>query len=455
MCLLLKRRVLQILGKLSTPFADHHALWVHLIRGGIGSLAIKLGYVVLQFAISIALARLLEPAGYGAYSYVVALVGLLAVPANLGFPTYLTRVVAVYLEKGERSLLQGLLIGSRQLVALAATVLAATSIIVLEVSDGAMSGIERQIVAAGMLLLPLYALGETISGGIRGLGHVLLAQIPNQLIRPGLFLAFTLFMVAIGSAMTPTRAILAHAAAASLAVILGNSLLRLAARSALGNPKPQFAIKDWLLGALPFSLLAGAQLLNHYTDVIMLGMMMGDEPVGLYRVAIQMSDGLNMILLAITAAIAPQLARLSSRGDWQSVQRLLVTAHRFGIALLLPICGLLVFFREPFLQLAFGREYLASSGALLILIIGRVVYATVGFSGTALSMFGRPGIAAFANLLSVGANIVLNLMLIPTFGIMGAALATIVSDFAVNLMLSILLWIKYGLNITAFGKSRL
>lgn len=444
---------MQVRKRLSSRSIGQDGLRAQLLRGGMGSLVIKLIYVILQFATSIGLARFLEPAGYGAYSYVVALVGLFAIPANLGFPTYLTRTVAVYREEGEVSLLRGLLIRSRQTVVLAATILAAIGVAVIRLSDANRAGIDSRVMSLGMLLLPLYALAETIGGGIRGLGHVLLAQIPDQLIRPVLFLAFTFIFVAFNTTITPMHAISANIAASLVAVIIADSLLRFVVRKAIGDPTLQIATKEWLFGALPFSLLAGSQLLNHHADIIMLGKMLGDEPVGLYRVAVQTSDGINMILMAITAVIAPQLARLYTRGDWSSIQRILVSAHRLGIALLLPASVLLVLFRDLFITIAFGAEYLESSEALLILVVGRVAYATVGFSGMALSMFGHPGLATLANLFTVAMNLSLNFVLIPLFGIVGAALATTVSDFAVNGMLAVLVRMKYGRNITAFGKS--
>lgn len=423
-----------------------------LLRGGVGSLAIKFGYVALQLTNSILLARLLQPEGYGVYSYVLALAGILAIPGHLGFPNYLVRTVAVYRERGDVSLLRGLVIRSLQIVGAASLGVAAVASLVILVSNAESRDFGRPALLAGMLLLPLYALGEAISGALRGLGHVLIGQVPEQLLRPLLFGGLLLTAEFITPTLAAEHAILANVCSAFLTVFCGLALLWSAVKNAVGQSPPQMATRKWLLGALPFSLLAAAQLLNHHTDVIMIGHMLGDRSVGLYRVAAQVGDGLNMVLMAITVVIAPHLATFHSRGDWFSIQRLLVSAHRLGVGLIVPIVLVLMFGNQLLIKFAFGEAYLDAAKSLLILAIGKIFYATVGFSGIALSMIGRAGIATGGNLLVTALNVALNYMLIPLYGIEGAALATAISAFVVNALLALWIRVKYHRSITAIGR---
>ena len=69
-------------------------LRTRLLRGGAGSLAIKLGSVGLSFAVAVQLARVLGPDGYGVYALVFAIVTVLTVPTQLGVPQLVIRETA-------------------------------------------------------------------------------------------------------------------------------------------------------------------------------------------------------------------------------------------------------------------------------------------------------------------------------------------------------------------------
>lgn len=186
----------------------------------------------------------------------------------------------------------------------------------------------------------------------------------------------------------------------------------------------------------------------------MLGVLTTQEQTGLYRVAVQVIDGLGIVLFAISAAIAPQLARLHAQTDWPSIQRILVYSHRAAVLVILPAALVIAGFGRELLTLVFGEEFSAAAGALEILALGKVAYASVGFAGLALSMLGHAGAAAIITLATVMINITLNLYLIPHYGIEGAAVATVVSTFSVNVASQV--WIRqvFSRNFSAFALIR-
>lgn len=423
-----------------------------LVEGAVGSLAIKLGYVFLQFATSMVLARTLAPEGYGIYSWVTGLMALLIIPVQLGFPDYLVRTVPVYQETKQFGLLRGLLFRSLQLVGIASLLLAGLGLIfgTIFVSGSAVTNTGAFVM--GLTLLPLTALNATNGGALRGLGHVLLGQIPGELLRPLVFLLLVVAMRLTMPSYSPSLALGANAVSAFAALLVGLVLLRRVSYKQLRAHKLRTQTRAWLRGALPFSLLAGVQVINHHTDILMIGYMLGEQQTGLYRVATQTADGLGMVLIAITAVIAPQLARLHIRNDWLAIQRLLVISHRVGTILLVPLMLFFVFMGQRFLELAFGSGYIGAADALSILAAGKVAYATVGFSGIAISMFGFPLIATGATAVVAVLNVGLNYLWIPGQGIVGAAYATAVSAFVINAVLALWIGFAHRRNITALGR---
>jgi O-antigen/teichoic acid export membrane protein len=180
---------------------------------------------------------------------------------------------------------------------------------------------------------------------------------------------------------------------------------------------------------------------------------MDPEDVGQYRVAVQIADGLGMILMAFSAVVAPHLARLHATGDLRAVQRILVGSHRLGLLVLLPVSLALALGAVPLLGLIFGPEYSSAAHTMRILVLGRAAYAAIGFSGLALSMFGLASLASAATMVMAGANVGLNLLLIPPFGMTGAASATVTSTLLVNVAVVLIIKIKLGANVTAFGRT--
>lgn len=421
-----------------------------LVRGGIGSLGVKTGYVFLQLATGVILARVLGPADYGLYTFALALIGLLLIPTQFGFPGLLTRMVAVYRDQARFAKLKGLVSRSNQMVVLLSGVtiggylLAVGSLGLLpdEMPTGPL------ILAAA--LLPLMALLALNSGALYGLGHVVIGQVPNQLVRPA-FLAAGLLLVNWFAFLTVERAIVVNLAATASALMLGWWFWFRNRPKKLSSEPIETSTARWMMEAAPFLLLAGTQIINQQADILMLGFLMESENVGIYKVAVQVASALGMFLLALSAVIAPHLARLHSKGEWPAISKILVSAHRTGFAVLLPVALMVALTAAPVLGFVFGNDYVSAAGALTILVVGKAIYACVAFSGLALSMFGLASVASLLTAATGMINVLLNLLLIPIAGEEGAALATAISAFSVGLFSIVWMRRKYGVDFSALG----
>lgn len=425
-----------------------------LLRSSLGSAGIKMLYALVQFGVGIALARMLGPEALGLYAFTIALVQLLAIFAQFGFPAFLVRTIAVTLTMGKISELKGLVIGAMQIVTVLALIIIALASTWFIGPGLKPDEIPQHVLLIGLMLLPLLVIAATNGGILKGLGHVVVAQVPDFVIRPILFFIILLAFSVFGTHLSTEEALLMNAGATLLALVTGLLLLRHHLPMQFAQTTAKMQHLQWLRQSLPFLLLAGAQVLNYQTDILMLGVLTTQEQTGLYRVAVQVIDGLGIVLFAISAAIAPQLARLHAQTDWPSIQRILVYSHRAAVLVILPAALVIAGFGRELLTLVFGEEFSAAAGALEILALGKVAYASVGFAGLALSMLGHAGAAAIITLATVMINITLNLYLIPHYGIEGAAVATVVSTFSVNVASQV--WIRqvFSRNFSAFALIR-
>jgi O-antigen/teichoic acid export membrane protein len=425
-----------------------------LFRSSFGSAGIKMFYVLVQFGVGVALARMLGPEALGLYAFTMALVQLLAIFAQFGFPAFLVRTISVTLTMGEISELKGLVIGAMQIVTILALIIMALASTWFIGPGLKPDEIPQHILLIGLILLPLLVIAATNGGILKGLGHVVVAQVPDFVIRPILFFIILLAFSVLGTHLSTEEALLINAGATLLALVTGLLLLRHHLPTQFTQTTAKMEHLQWLRQSLPFLLLAGAQVLNYQTDILMLGVLTTQEQTGLYRVAVQVIDGLGIVLFAISAAIAPQLARLHAQTDWPRIQRILVYSHRAAALVMLPAALVIAGFGRELLALVFGEEFSAAADALEILALGKVAYASVGFAGLALSMLGRAGAAAIITLVTVVMNITLNLYLIPHYGIEGAAMATVVSTFSVNVASQVWIWQVFSRNFSAFALIR-
>lgn len=434
------------------PAGISASLRTRLLRAGIGSAVVRASYIVLQFAVGVVLARLLGPEALGLYAYAIAVAQILAIAAQFGFPAFLVRQIAVYQAGDAVPQIKGLLIGSMQMTLVMSFIVATAGVgLVLMLAPGLREGHHGAIVM-GLSLVPVFALASVTAGALQGLGHPVLSQVPEQLIRPTFLLTGLGLVLLFQPSLSAENALSIQFGASLLALLGGLWALVAQAGPTIRSAAAAMHRAQWVRQSLPFLLLAGAQMLNNQISIIALGALAPQSQVGYFRVASQVSDGLSVALIAISIVIAPQVAGLHARRDLSSLQRVLVLSHRAAVLIVLPAALTLAIFGADLLAFVFGEVYRPAAGAMSIMVLGKVAYATVGFAGLALSMVGHAGVAAAIALGTVGFSAALALFLIPNFGIAGAAIAAVAGQMIVNVVS--VLWMRgeFGRDFSAFAR---
>ena len=168
-------------------------------------------------------------------------------------------------------------------------------------------------------------------------------------------------------------------------------------------------------------------------DTLMLAFFIPQEMVAAYGIASQIAFHLRKIRMSFTQIYAPIVARLEFDGEIQKLSRTYTHVARWSLEINLAILGGLWFFKEPLLRL-FGEGFTVAASVLMVLGFGQFINGVVGISGNVLLMSGYSGINLFNSLLVAILNVLLNLVLIPRFGMMGAAAATTLSVCAVSFL---------------------
>ena len=201
--------------------------------------------------------------------------------------------------------------------------------------------------------------------------------------------------------------------------------------------------REILKVSIPMFMTAAMLLIMGWTDTFMLGLFRSTEEVGIYRVAFKIS-----LLTSITAGsfysiIAPKFSELY----WGHKKDKLKIIAKFSSKLILfssfPLFLLIVLFSKQILGI-FGTKFIEGSIALIILALGQFVNAVIGPVGFFLDMTNKQILVRNAMITGAIVNVLFNLLLIPTYGISGAAFATLLSTMTWNGIASIFVYKIYG-----------
>lgn len=429
-------------------------LRAQLLRGGVGSLTVKLASVLLGFVLAVILARTLGPEQYGVYGFVLTLVTLIAIPAQVGLPHLVVRETAKAATSRDWALMRGIWRWATRYVAVTSLVLLLAVGVALYLAGHYLSEARYWALIIAFPLIPLIALGNIRGAALRGLRRVVLGQLPEKVIRTVvlilLALAFLTWGVGAGYDFTASTALALYVAAAAIAFLTGAWLLwRARPEGVVLERSIRTEGREWQRAVLPLALITGVQVLNSHVDVLFLGLLRSDEEVGLYRVVIQLGNLVIFGLTAINMVLHPHISRLHQQGNREALQRMVTNSARVILLLALPPVFLFVLFGEWVLILAFGEDYTSAHVALSILALGQLINAGMGSVGALLNMTGHERDTMRGMLIALALNVSLNLLLIPPFGIEGAAFATALTFASWNVFLWRMVWKRLGIKSTA------
>lgn len=407
-----------------------------LLAGGFGSLVVTGAGAGLGLALSIVLARYLGPAGFGVYSYAMALIMVLSVPVQFGVPKLVVRETAQALAVENWDRMNGVWRWAATTTLWQSAGIAASASVVVFVARGYFEGTSVWTFLLGLGLLPLIGLGMIRDGALRGLGRVVQGQLSELIVRRAVLVLLILSVFPLVDRFGPLHAMASHVVSAMLAFMVGAVLLHRARPEPLSDvSSPTYHRKEWRGSMIPLGLTEGLQLVNKRLDILILGLFVATSEVGVYRAVVQGSLAVGLGLQTLNRVFAPHFARLYAANELHDLQAVVTTAARAALAVTVPAAIVIVIWGEFLLSLAFGSEFGKGHAALAILCLGQVVSAGFGSVGYLLAMTGHERETVRGMGVGVALNVFLNLVLTPLYGAVGAATATTASIIAWNLIL--------------------
>ncbi len=393
----------------------------------LGTALIKVANALLGIVVAIVLARALGAADYGVYSTAFVLASVISVFAQFGLSNLVLRETAVAAAGENYSGMKSIWIWASRVALSFAFAAIAVGAIAGFVLRGNYSSAQLATYFLALAVVPFLALGTLRAAALRGLGHAVLSQFPQLVLRPFLLLVLALLLGRMVPA-SPQYAMVMQLSATVGAFLAGSWLLwKFAPKELLKATAGTFPRRQWWTASGIMALSAGMNQINNYADILLLGLFRSSEEVGQYRAAFQVSALVAFGVQVVAMVYAAKFAQFRHNTDPAQFQKIVSRAARLAFGFAFPAALVLVLWGGFFLELLFGAEFRDGYAPLAILAAGQAMAAFFGSIGILLNMSGMEKHVAKGMGFVALSNLVLNIVLIPPFGMTGAALATVLS----------------------------
>jgi O-antigen/teichoic acid export membrane protein len=236
--------------------------------------------------------------------------------------------------------------------------------------------------------------------------------------------------------------------ACAIAALAQGLLVYSGAHRQLAKVKPAFHTRHWVTVSFSFLMIDGFRMLLDNTDVLMIGRLLDPQSVAVYFAVIRTAGLVAFVSFSIIALAVPKFAEIHSTGSREELQAFVsnVVHLMFWPSLLVAILLALL---GPFMLSLFGAEFITGYPTMLVVLTGLVLRSATIPVEYLLNMTGHHRDTMQVYAFAAVANIGLNFLLIPSLGILGAAIGTYTAMLGGNFCLCLLVHKRLGLTVFA------
>ena len=206
--------------------------------------------------------------------------------------------------------------------------------------------------------------------------------------------------------------------------------------------------RELLVFSYPLMFVTILLTLMHWMDILMLGAFTNASTVGLYHPAARTAGLLQALLASFLSIYSPMIAQFHAESDQKNMSGSYKLVSRWLLTFSIPVALIFLVYPQK-VMLLFGAEYLPSANVLIVLTAATFIHAILGAAQSTLSMTGHTRLLLWNAIGAFIINIILNIILIPNYGMIGAAWATLISLFVISLLR--VLEVRWILKLTFFS----
>lgn len=378
-------------------------------------------------------ARFMGAEVYGYYALAFVFARISEIASSFGLRIGVLHFLPVYIDEKRNDRVFGVIAEAILLPAVVSSLLVPTIWLLAPwlASDVLNEPAATRFVRLFAVAIPFMCLSELLGGITRGFGHAALYVAIRNIIPP---ITFLLGMLGLSYfEADPTFVVGAFGLGHVLAVAVGAVAVAKLMGADVLRTQPTFAYRELYLYSFPILVNTLLYMVIGFSDILMLGASQGAQQAGIYRACNQVVPAFETIVLAFNAAaihLYPVLINNKKRDELDST---FATVNRWTASLCMLLFLLVALNRDGLLAIL-GPDFSAGSSAILILLVGMLLHSGMGSAGILLVVSGHQKYETTNATTGAVTNIALNILLIPRYGLTGAAAATAISLAIMNVL---------------------
>ncbi|OEU75118.1 MAG: polysaccharide biosynthesis protein [Desulfuromonadales bacterium C00003107] len=431
--------------KLNNLISDNR--FSEILTGSAFSLAARLGGMVFAMLVSILVARVYGSEMVGVLAIVQAFMMMASIFAVMGTNVSILRLIPEHIAKHSISSAFRVYQKIHYSVALVSVLLGGVlfffaDLIAVEVFS---KPFISSYIAITALCVIFRALMDLNTQTIRGLRLIRTFAFMQILPHAGMLLVMLVMMKLSRQASVP---VYAQLAAWGMTALIGAVIVSRGFRQRMdpGDVVESMSIRELIVLSAPMLMTAYMNFIIGQIGVLILGIYRPASEVGYYAVAVKLATLTSFVLLAINSMVAPKFSELFYTGRLDELFYIARKSTKLIFWTTFPILLLLAVLGRPVLSL-FGKSFVAAYFPMLILVIGQFINSVSGSTGYFMNMTGHQRSFSIIIFSSSALNLILNILLIPKFGLYGAALAGMIGLALWNIWTLLFIKRKFGRSI--------
>ena len=404
--------------------------------------------LIIGFVGRVILIRFITQSEYGIYSLALVIISIFATISTLGLATGSPRYIAYFRGKKEEGKVRGVISSSIKIASVASISFAVISFFI---SDFISASIFHTPALSTPLkifsiAIPFTVLINVFVAIFRGFDRVDAKVYFQNILRPVLYLLFLIAVVLFGLSFLGVIYAYLASIAVTCVVFVMYILKKPPSSIRSGGSATNPMTKELLFFSVPLLAVSILWMVMSWTDTLMLGYFKTLDVVGVYNVALPLAHLLTTVVGSVGFLYIPIISQLYSKNQMGEVERSYAISTKWCFMGTLPLFFIFFLFPDVVLNLLFGSRYIGAAIVLQILALGFIFNSYFGLNYHTLLTMDKSNFLMQCFLISGVMNIALNIILIPTLGAIGAAIATASSFAVVEVIMTVKLYTTSGIH---------
>lgn len=395
---------------------------------------------ILLYLYRVIIARNFGPEVYGLFSLAFIIIQLFVALFSLGLPDGLLRYISFYMGKKEIDKVKHIFRKSLIIILVSGII---SGIFLFLLSDFISIKFFHDpnliiFLKIFSILIPLWALSNIFITVIRAFERINVYSFFVNILQNAIKLATLVLFILVG--INSSKAVIYSFFLGILVTLIGPYLYCkyklpvIFEKYKMEEKEKNKVTKDLISYSWPIMFLSTLTIIFYWADSFIIGYFKSISDVGIYNAAVPIAMLLGFFPELFMQLFFPLTTKEFSRKRMNVVEELSKQTAKWIFILNLPVFILIILFPGVIINILFGAEYITAVNSLRFLVIGSFFSSIFIISNSLISILGKSKLILTDMLITFTINLFLNILLVPVYGINGAAFSTMISVIILNLL---------------------